>query len=116
MRLVTIIGENLDFTNSFLKFDAHGSALRAALPKGDLGMIELLIEKGAKLEVKMNAGVYGSKLHDAAIKGRKKSLEILLDAGAIATLALKYGGYYKNLETAVEGVGTYKISYINRES
>lgn len=79
-------------------------------------MIELLIEKGAKLEVKMNAGVYSSKLNDAAIKGRKKGLEILLDAGAIATLALKYGGYYKNLETAVAGVETYKISYINRES
>lgn len=27
MRLLTIIGENLDFTNSFLKFGAHGSVL-----------------------------------------------------------------------------------------
>ena len=58
----------------------HGNALRAASYQGHDKVVEILIDKGAN--VNLQGGIYGNALQVASYKGHDKVVQILLDKGA----------------------------------
>jgi ankyrin repeat protein len=74
----------------------HGTALQAAAYRGDNGLVILLLEHGA--EIDMEAGYYGTALATAAFTGRIETVQFLLDHGA--DISAKGGRHGSALATA----------------
>lgn len=66
-------------------------------------MVELLIRKGASVNLQLQTGEYGSVLAAAAYEGYNTIIETPLDAGAKASLALDYGTYSTVINAAQAG-------------
>ncbi|KAH8828872.1 hypothetical protein DL96DRAFT_1814185 [Flagelloscypha sp. PMI_526] len=74
-------------TSGFLDFRSRidlGSALRAAAWTGSLNIVELLVEKGA--EVNMQGRLHGSALQAAARRGALNIVEFLVQNGAAVNM------------------------------
>ncbi len=73
---------------------AHGdgmSALHWAAERGDAGLVEVLLEGGAKVDAATRIGSH-TPLHVAASAGRARVVTMLLEAGASATTAVTTSG------------------------
>jgi len=58
----------------------YSNALQDASLKGDRGVVELLLERGA--DVNAQGGEYGNALQAASVWGDREVVELLLDKGA----------------------------------
>ena len=58
----------------------YGNALHAAATRGHKETVELLVSKGA--DVNLQGGHYGNALRAAAARGHKKMVELLISKGA----------------------------------
>lgn len=112
------IGQGADFNiplglgfEYFNQRPAFGSVLAAAAANDSTDIINLLIERGVDVDMKIPTGYYGSALAAAANWGQKRSAEILIKAGADVNLRLESGTYRTALEALQAITEHYTLLY-----
>ena len=84
---------------------SYATALQAAVVKGSRAIFDLLVDRGAKLD--LVAGYYGSMLQAACLKGHAELVEYLLDDAKIDPNS--QGGYHGNALQAACAMGHLEI-------
>jgi ankyrin repeat domain-containing protein 50 len=83
-----------------LQVGKYGSALAAAACQGNAGIVRLLINKGANVNLLLQNGKYGSALAAAAHQGNAEIVRMLTDRGANENQTLRTGKYGSALAAA----------------
>lgn len=83
-----------------LHVENRGSLLEATVDANDPMMAELLIDRGADVNLAHESALYGSVLAKAALRGNLDMVKCLHRRGADINLLLKSGGYGSALTTA----------------
>lgn len=71
----------------------YASPLEAVARVGDCNMVDLLVKKGATVDLLLEHGPYGSALIAAVSEGHLKVVQTLVDKGAEIDLSVKHGDY-----------------------
>ncbi|KAI1115050.1 hypothetical protein F5Y14DRAFT_450409 [Nemania sp. NC0429] len=89
-----------------------GSALAAAAAGGHTETVEVLVNKGADINMQLPKGNYGSALAAAAARGHTGTVEVLVNKGADINMRLQGGNYGSALAAAAYGQRTETVEFL----
>jgi hypothetical protein len=83
----TLLDKNVDVN---AQDENYGTALQAVSEEGHVQIVDMLLNRGADVNVSTQDGYYGTALQAASDRGHKQIVEMLLDRGADVNAQGKY--------------------------